>query len=351
MKYNKILIKVLGVVLFLLVIGIAYLFLENQTLKGNVSNLEQESKILENNFNALKKSYDILTKENLALKYLNAKIKEESVSLSASIKDTKIEIDQALEKLNDFETIVKSSINWFKENTNIENISDYVKIRDELSKCVKFGATCDIDLKCIYDVNKRNNIRYEHDEDTTGKDDFLKDLKLIYKQNGGDCEDFSLLYRAEFNFLLNNCLQNYTREQTYSIAVDPKTDRPFRIDEDYMYIICGTFDPKKVIGNVAGHCLNALTKNPINSSLNIYPEISKSVMVEPQLGEFYGNLNSTGHIKIFDDGYIPNTLYYLYFVISDDDLYIFDPYSEKVEWKGYHDFLENSQQILKSVAK
>lgn len=349
MKSHDFLTKVLVSVLFLLLIGVAYLFLASQTLKEKMKNLEQESRILENNFNALKKSYDIITKENQALKNLNAKLKEESISLSASIKDTKLEVEQAIEKLNDFETTVKSSINWFQENTNIENLSDYGKIKNELGKCVKFRSTCDIDLKCIYDVNKRNNIRYRYDEDTTGKNDFLKDLKLIYWQNGGDCEDFSLLYRAEFNFLLDKCLQNYTREQTYSIAVDPKTDKPFKIDEDYMNIICGTFDPKEVIGNVAGHCLNTLTKSPISSSFDIYKEISGSVMVEPQLGEFYGNLNSTGNLQIFDNGYPPNTLYYLYFVITDDDLYIFDPYSEKVEWKGYHNFLEDSQQILKSV--
>lgn len=351
MKSNSLLIKVLVVVLFLIIVVTAYLFLESHTLKGKMANLDQESKILENNFNALKKSYDILTKENQVLKDLNAKLKEESVSLSASMKNTKIEVEQAIEKLNDFEITVKSSINWFRENTNIENISDYEKIKNELDKCVKFASTCDIDLKCIYDVNKKNNIKYRHDEDTTGKDDFLKDLRLIYMQNGGDCEDFSLLYRAEFNFLQNACLQNYTREETYGIAVDPKTDKPFKIDEDYMHIICGTFDPKEVIGNVAGHCLNSLTKNPINSSSSIYPEISESVMIEPQLGEFYGNLNSTDHIKIFDNGYPPNTLYHLYFVITDDDLYIFDPYSEKVEWKGYHDFLDDSQQILKSVSR
>ena len=74
-------------------------------------------------------------------------------------------------------------------------------------------------------------------------------------------------------------------------------------------------------------------------------------MIEPQIGEFYGYMNSTYHIKLFDDGTVPDTLYYIDFVITDDDLYIYDPYLEKVEWKGYHDFLEESNQIKNSVER
>ncbi len=338
-----------AVPLLAIVVGIS--LFANIALKGQIAQLNQDSKVLEENFNALKKSLELLKNENQELKDSNSKLLRESASLSSAMKSTKIEVEQALEKLNDFETTVKNSIKWFRENTNIQNYSEYEKIRKELDACLQMNENCNINLKCIYDVNKKNGIRYRYDEDTTGKEDFLKDLKLIYEQYGGDCEDFSLLYRAEFNYLMDKCLINYTLDYIYSIATDPKTDNSFRIDEDYMSIICGTFDPKEVIGNVAGHCLNALTKNPIKSSDEIYSQITYGVMVEPQLGEFYGYMNSTEHIKIFDDGTVPDTLYYLDFVITDDDLYIYNPYSEKVKWGGYHDFLEESAQIKSSVEK
>ena len=122
-------------------------------------------------------------------------------------------------------------------------------------------------------------------------------------------------------------------------------------DGTYMYIVCGTFNPETIIGNVAGHCLNVIIKHPINKTDDIYTQISESVMVEPQIGGFYGYMNSTESVKIFNDGTIPNTLYYIYFVITDDDLYIFNPYEEKVEWKGYHDFLKTSESIKNSVGK
>lgn len=351
MKPNNTKFRVLLFVITLLAITAGFSLYANKYLKDQIAQLNQDSKVLEENFNALKKSLELLKNENQKLKDSNSKLLQESASLSSAMKSTKIEVEQALEKLNDFETTVKNSIKWFKENTNIQNYSEYEKIRNELNACMQMNENCNINLKCIYNVNKKNGIRYRYDEDTTGKEDFLKDLKLIYRQYGGDCEDFSLLYRAEFNYLLDKCLINYSRDDIYSIAADPKTGNSFRIDEDYMSIICGTFDPKEVIGNVAGHCLNTLTKKPIKSSDDIYPQIDQGVMVEPQLGEFYGYMNSTNHVKLFDDGTVPDTLYYLDFVITDDDLYIYDPYSEKVKWGGYHDFLEESAQIKSSVGK
>lgn len=350
MKGNT-LTRILIIAVIILSIGVITLYTKNRLLKNEIAGLKNDSHNLEENFKALKRSYQLVTKENQALRESNVKLKQESASLSTSIKNTQFEVEQTIEKLNEFDSTVKDSIRWFKENTNIENLSDYDTIKKQLDKCVKLSDSCDIDLKCIYTINKNNNIRYRYDEDTVGKPDFLKDLKLILKQSGGDCEDFSLLYRAEFNYLLDKCLINYSRDEIYSIAIDQKTEEPFKIDEDYMYIICGNFDPKEIIGNVEGHCLNALTKGPINKSKDIYPQIAESIMVEPQIGEFYGNMNSTDYVKLFNDGVPPDTLHYVDFVITDDDLYIFDPYSDKVEWKGYHDFLKDSQQIRNSVIK
>ncbi|MBI2659385.1 hypothetical protein HYX05_04790 [Candidatus Woesearchaeota archaeon] len=348
MKLGDILFKVLVFTIVLLIISTISLY---QILNKKLALLKQDSKVLEENFKALKKNYELLVRENQELRDSNAKLKQESISLSSTMKSTKLEVEQTIEKLNDFETIVKNSIQWFKENANIGNFSDYGKIKEQLNKCIEFKDNCEIDLKCIYKINKENNIRYTDDESAIGKQDFLKDLKLIHQQYGGDCEDFSLLYKAEFNYLLDKCMVNYTREQIYSIAFEPKTEKLLKIDKDYMYIICGTFDPKEVIGNVAGHCLNALTKKPIKSSSDIYRQIVESVMVEPQIGEFYGYMNSTDHINIFNDNSVPDTLYYIDFVITDDDLYIYDSYAEKVEWKGYHDFLEESNQIKGSMGK
>src|SRR3989338_9289562 len=106
-------------------------------------------------------------------------------------------MEKAIEKLNNFEQNVKDSIAWFKKNSNIKDEDIYNSTKTQLKECVKKKDKCKIDTGCIYGVNKKNGIRYTDDFAATGKDDRLKNLTAIYSQNGGDCDDFSLLFAAE----------------------------------------------------------------------------------------------------------------------------------------------------------
>ena len=117
------------------------------------------------------------------------------------------------------------------------------------------------------------------------------------------------------------------------------------LDRNYMYIICGVFDPSGVVKNWGGHCLLAISKASIINSADIYPNIMESVLVEPQTGEYTANMTNTNLIKVFDSGMPPTTLHYVSMIITDDDLKIFYPYGDKVEWIGYYDFLNNSNKI------
>ena len=207
----------------LLSVAVGILIYNNLNLKGQISSLMQESNALENNYNALKKSHEQLIAEtetlretNLQLEKLNSQLsksnmelKDKSASLAASMKGVESEVQKTIDKLNDFDITVTNSIRWFQANNNIMNLSEFSGVRSDVNMCAKFGKACEIDLKCIYNVNRENGIRYKYDEDTVGKPDFLKDLKLIYKQRGGDCEDFALLYMAEYNYLVDGCLKNY----------------------------------------------------------------------------------------------------------------------------------------------
>ena len=130
MKPNNTKFRVLLFVITLLAITAGFSLYANKYLKDQIAQLNQDSKVLEENFNALKKSLELLKNENQKLKDSNSKLLQESASLSSAMKSTKIEVEQALEKLNDFETTVKNSIKWFKENTNIQNYSEYEKIRN-----------------------------------------------------------------------------------------------------------------------------------------------------------------------------------------------------------------------------
>ena len=118
-----------------------------------------------------------------------------------------------------------------------------------------------------------------------------------------------------------------------------------------MYIVCGTWDPNKVVTNWAGHCMVALSENLINSSRDIYQNIKRSTLIEPQNGELEGDVDESDTIPIFPDAQPPNTLHYLDFVIIDNDLIIFNPYTDEVKWTGYNDFLKNSEDIMELTKK
>lgn len=324
---------VFSISMFIMLTLIISLVFTNQRLKNEITKLKSDSQKLEENFKILKKNYELLKDENRLLT-------QKLVSLTAETNAVQIEIEKASDKLAEFENTIKESITWFKQNRNIDNFKDYNLIKDELSACFELKDKCKIDLTCIYNVNEKNNFRYTEDDTALGKEDFLKDLGLIYNQKGGDCEDFSLLFRAEYNYLVEQCLVNFSRQQIVPVVEGKE------LDTNYMYIICGVFDPGSVVKNWAGHCLVSLTKHPINSSLDIYSNIKDSVLVEPQIGEFVSNMSEESPIKIFDNGMPPNTLHYVSMIITDDDLKIFYPYGDKIEWIGYAEFMQNSKNIL-----
>lgn len=331
-----------GYVVFVLVVG---LFLAYINSVREAARLRSGMQALEKNFGFLQKNCDLLSNENEDIKGENKRLKQESALISSKMRNVEIELSKAEDKLNEFQIIVQDSIQWFKQNINIENYGDYGLIREELSRCVHYMDGCRIDLGCLYSTNKKNGFEYKLDEKTSKKADFLQDLRQIFSNKGGDCEDFSLLYRAEYNYLLSQCLRNYSRSEIVPYTGD------MEINKTYMYIVCGTWDPKEIVAEWAGHCMVALSKAPIASTSDVYSAIKASTLIEPQNGQFEGHMGETDTIYIFPDGQPPNTLYYIDFVITDDDLKIFYAYSDEVKWFGYQDFMVYISDLRNKVKK
>ena len=332
LKLNKILI-VLYILVTILLISTFY---SNLKLKQEITILKSSNQLIGDNLNALKRNHETLKNENLKLEKLNQRIIKESALKDEQVKTVEIEVDKAIDKLDNFEITVSDSIKWFKENNNVYAFEEYDKIKEDIAnKCLIRDDACNIDLKCIYKANKKR-FRYRYDEATTGKEDFLKDLSFIYDDYGGDCEDFSLLFRGEYNYLVDQCLMNYSRNQ-----VTPFTENT-SLDGTYIHIICGAFD-------FGGHCLVAFTKGAIGNSSDAYSALKYSMMVDPQNGEYYGRVGEEGQIKIFPSGVPPTTLYFVSMVITEEDLMIFDEYADEIEWTGYKDFLTKAESLRGGV--
>jgi len=319
--------------------------------KKVITDIQESYKKLKLNFDSLKKTYETLKEENDILRNKNDVLKKESSSLSSQMQEAEVEIEKTIDKFEDFEIKVKESMEWFTTNSNIKNANNSEKIRNRLKdRCMDIETdptVCEIDLHCIYRTNVGNFINYVSDEKKVNKSDFLQSVDLMIKNMGGDCEDFSLLYKAEFNYLIEQCLSaGYDRNQIIS-SFGLYGDRI--ISGTYMYPICGFFDPERKSYNLGGHCVVALTNEPILKTSGIYPVLKNAQLVEPQSGEYMFDMNDTEIIYLFDDGEQPDTLYHVSDVIVENDLKIFYKWSEEIEWIGYSDFLKDIQLSKKKL--
>ncbi len=333
---------VIGVLSLIVVVLVVISF----TLYDSSNELKQEYDTLQVFQNTLKLNYDLLEDNCDQLKRENSELKENMSALNVKMQEIVVEIDKAVDQLNDFETTVRVSMDWFKNNNNINNFGKYAEIKEELkNQCLELAEnSCQINLKCIAEVNENNDFMYRTDIEWTAKEDFLQSLGSIYKNKGGDCEDFSLLFTAEYNYLVNECNRNNSRTVNISSHVSEEL-----ISGDYMYPVCGTFDPEGVLENLGGHCVVAMVNKPIINTSDLYNNLKDAVLVEPQIGEIILNLNETNLISLFKKGQAPNTLYYLSIIITEDDLKLFYEWSEEVEWKGYTDFLDYIQPLKEKI--
>ncbi len=321
------------------------------SLQESLRVLQSNYDVMQNNFKALQTSLEAqkqvnrkVVEENARIEQTNAQLEQTNIQVASDSEKVQKEVDEARDELAQFETTVRESISWFRENNNIRNLTIYDELKQDLQQCITSDGRCVIDVSCIYAVGDANHFRYRYDEATTGKGDFLKDLTMIYQQYGGDCEDISLLYRAGYNYLKEQCSFSYPGQ---SILV--RNEGESAIDGNNMYILCGSFDPKERVTDFAGHCLVALTPIEINSSQDIHRSLSRSTLVEPQTGKIVAHLNESDVITVFDNNVVPDTLYRAWMVITDDDLYIFYEYTEEIEWKGYGDFLTDIDILVERV--
>jgi hypothetical protein len=352
-----------------LVVVVFVLSLVLYTNSNKLDNLKKEGELLINNIDEVKKTLDFEKQQNSAMMFkfnnitadynelLNRSFlleselsfcKEDYSVLDSSSEQLQKEIDETLDKLNDFEQNINESLDWFNNNSNIHNLSAYSEIKKYLmKKCVDFRDNyCQIELTCIDDVNDDDAyLNYKQDRAVSDQTDYLQGLDMILENKGGDCDDFALLYKAEYNYLVDVCLENgYSRDQIVPYSSEAK-----KISKNYMYVVCGTFDPEIRYASFYGHCVVALVDEEIRTSRDIYRVIKESLLVEPQTGRVIDELGETEAITIFDDGDLPDTRCKIHIVITDEDIYNFFEYSDDIEWNSYADFKEDIAEFRNKI--
>lgn len=326
---------------------IEYLLDEINISKNRIENMSTIISNLDYSLNQLNYSYMILDDNYKILLKNHNNLEDDYMIL-------KNETDILIEDIIVYKNEIKSSIEWFKSNSKLENMSEEDRIKRELeNSCIYVdGENCNIKLGCFYLINKREfNLEYKFDTETSNATDKLQSINDFFLNRGGDCEDYSFFYKAEYNYLLEECKdKNIILESWYRLNSSEELtkhwlnfQKSWYIDEvvnvdfyNYKYpnVVCGNlYDPQKE--NVSGHCMIAFTKEKIDY-IGDLDKLNGSILIEPQNGNYIGMVD--------DDVYLLNeTLYnnhdfisWINVVITDDDYYLFS--YDGLKWDSYSNF-------------
>ncbi len=294
-------------------------------LEQNVSDLESEVENLEQENSELRESYEVLEGE----------------------------VEETIGKIEQYESDLEDSMEWFSQNSVLGEEHSRIKRRLE-NECVE---SCVIKTGCFYLVNSEYlGYEYKQDTETSGQTDKLQSLEDFIENKGGDCEDYSLFYKAEFNSVLEECgdsavlegwvetdnpLDGYWLNYGKSWYFEGAEAVELKPGCIYPSVVCGrVYDPNQ--GRVAGHCVIAFTKEKIVEKEEI-EELEKSPVIEPQTGEYLGLLHGSSGISLVNGKNYKNLpSSYIYEIITDTDLFLFS--FDSGEWLGYSIFSEELAQ-------
>ncbi|MFH1505598.1 MAG: hypothetical protein ABIE94_01260 [archaeon] len=328
-------------------------------LEKTIVELEEKNQALNSSLSQLEEQHSGLTEsyENLEVSYTNAE---------AKVEETLGKIDYYEEKLNE-------SMEWYKSNSIVTGYMRGGAVVGFLeSNCLQVaGDYCYIKSGCFYLVNSEFlHVEYALDEELSGREDKLQSLDEFISNKGGDCEDYALFYKAEYNSLLENCEEDggkkviieawqpsneiknrywVTYKQTWYLDDVEK----ITLDYDgflYPNIVCGNMYDLNT-HEVGGHCVVAFTTEKIDSAddLNL---LDSAPLIESQDGSYMGKINGeSSGIYMVDYLNAPGKSF-ISQVITDSDFFLFS--SQHREWLSYSIFyqeLDYRKILLANIVK
>jgi len=338
------------------VVVIDPLLQENNRLIGQLQDYSHQ--LLERNrtIQALAAQLGVATDLARDLGARNTVLQERNAELTGEIQTT-------VTDLREFETHIQESMAWFQRNATFEGNPQYSSLnRDIEQNCLSIASNrCQINLSCLSWRNNVYGFRYIPDETVSERSDYLHDLDAIYKNRGGDCEDYSLLVNAQIRHLKSQCqAANATNVQYISsedapgerhyvnsgqtVYLPDKKETLLPATHQHHHIVCGSFPrhifPDQISQTDAasfGHCLLGFSDRPLNTATDSKTFLENAILVEPQNGSLIANRPRDVGLEILTDAF-PTSTTYLFLLISDRDLYTFNAYDNQYQWYGYQDF-------------
>ncbi|MBW2967091.1 hypothetical protein KY362_01250 [Candidatus Woesearchaeota archaeon] len=314
---------------------------------ADLETAQQQRASLQTELGLLQQGYSVLEQDYSELNQSYSELGAAHATLDESFKDLRSEVDETIGKIREYERDIKTSMDWFNENSELDH--DNAKTYLNIDCVAEEDAGCFIKTGCPWLVNhEKLGLSYKSDVYTSGETDKLQSLSEFVDSDGGDCEDYALFYKAEWNYMMSKCksedifVESWVHADLGRHWLDWDKDwyldnaRTVRIQVRYPNVVCGSIYDFK-LGGVSGHCVIAFTDSPIED-VGDMDLLDEAVLIEPQNGMYMGRINSDSGINLIMDGE-PTTKYasYIFVVITDSDYF---SYSEAdKEWQSYSAFL------------
>lgn len=349
---QKILFGIIFVLFVIIVVLSFFFYLKNEdynSLKNEHASFTSSS---DNTIFALNEKISLLEKNNSdlnkALVNLNNAydiLSSKSDQLEESYSVLQTEVEGTIQKIEEYKVEIQSSLDWFNYNSLLgkEGFSVLSKLK---SNCKSENSReCKINLGCFNLVNSKFiNYKYKDDLVTSSSFDKLQSVSDFVKNKGGDCEDFSLFFKAEYNSLVDSCdgkkpnlfawVENKGSKfwsnfsETWYLP-DAKAQY-LDVNNIHPLVVCGSiFDPQSQ--QVNGHCVLAFASRKIISVEDIFV-LEDSELIEPQTGQYLGFIGSDSGVFLVSLN--SSSLSYIDTLITDNDFFIF----RNNEWSNYKKF-------------
>ncbi|MFA6908109.1 MAG: hypothetical protein WC263_04765, partial [Candidatus Micrarchaeia archaeon] len=250
---------------------------------------------------------------------------------------------------------INGSIAWFRGNAYMpENYSWAADIfmSRVMSDCTDKGS---LNLACISHLMENTAFAIHYRSDiASGSEDHLQSVKETIGLGWGDCEDYSLIFKA----ILNSARQRNASLDI--VAWQPAGSGEFRVypketpgetgpywvysnakgasmgAPSHAYVICYSVDEQ------SGHCTVALSDADVQESSQV-PLLQGAYAFEPQSGRYLGRLGES--LSICAGSGCKQQGGKVWLVIADGDLY----YYGAGGWEGYADYLSRVQGARASL--
>ena len=371
-KY-KLALALIALLLAASLLGIAYLLGENASLARGIDTLNRTSSqkiaLMQSDYSALSSKYSIsqqelsdtgaqLSQANASLSQAQAQLLQTEQALNESresLAGQQQRVDALNQEFSTLESTINSSIAWFRDNAympaNYTWTTDIFMSR-VVPDCADGGA---LNLACISYLmeNTAFSIHYRSDS-VSGSADHLQGVKETIGLGWGDCEDYSLIFKA----ILNSVRQKNASLRL--VAWQPAETGEFRIypkatpgetgpywaytnaagvdmgSPSQAYVACYTVDA------ASGHCIVALSGNNVAESTQV-PLLSGAYLFEPQSGRYLGKIGES--LQMCGGSGCKSETGKIWLVISDNDLYIYGDNG----WQGYADYLSRVSEERASL--